>query len=89
MVGGGAHRKKGRGTWEVRRGWQYREYPGRAERRERMHKFPFGSGRKSDTPIVAKKRLIPVERRGGTVIALLTRKGQPLDGEPIHYGARW
>ena len=32
-----------------------------------MHKFLIGSGWKSDTSIVAKKRLIPVEPRDVTV----------------------
>ncbi len=45
-----------------------------------------GSGRKSDSPIVAGKRLIPVEPRGGTVNTRLTTKGGPLDGDPIDYG---
>lgn len=27
-----------------------------------------GPGRESDSPIVAEKRLIPVERRGGTLV---------------------
>src|SRR6266498_2815800 len=51
-----------------------------------MHKPAHGSGRKSDAPIVAKKRLIPVERRGATVNAQLSKKGMPIDGDPIFYG---
>ena len=38
---------------------------------------PKGSGRKSDSPIVAEKRLTPVEPRGGTVNTLTTTKGVP------------
>jgi hypothetical protein len=43
-----------------------------------MHKFLSGSGWKSDTFIVAKKRLIPAERRDVTVDMQVTTIGVPL-----------
>lgn len=49
-----------------------------AQRTERRNNLGIVDGRESDRPIVAEKRLIPVERRGLSMGMPMTRKGEPL-----------
>lgn len=59
----------------------------RTQGRWGIHNPPYRSGRESDLPIVARKRLIPVEPRGRTLISFSSRKGIPLE-QKLPYGRR-
>ena len=56
-----------------------------APKRWGRHNLPSGAGRESDLPIVARKRLIPVEPRGRTLIGYSAKEGSPLERK-FHYG---
>ena len=58
-----------------------------AQRRWGIHNLHFFSGRESDLPIVARKRLIPVEPRGRTLLSFSSKEGEPLE-ERLYYGRR-
>ena len=60
------------GTWEILSGGPL------AQRLRRTHKAGFGPSRKSETPIVALKRVMTVEPRGVAVDWRPTRQGDPL-----------
>jgi len=55
--------------------------------RRGIHNPPVRSGRESDLLVVARKRLIPVEPRGRTLISFSSKEGGPLGKRP-HYGRR-
>ena len=62
MVGDGARRKIGGGTWETRRGGA--SLCGEDQRLGGINNLRVGPGRESDRLIVAGKRVMTVERRG-------------------------
>ena len=84
----GAWRRAVRGGW---RRHVSRESPGNlgdpagragqqvapAQRRQGIHNLLSCPGREPDLPIVARKRLIPVEPRGRTLISFSSREGGP------------
>ena len=94
----GAWRRAVRGGW---RRHVSRESPGNlgdpagragqqvapAPRRQGIHNLLSCPGRESDLPIVARKRLTPVEPRGRTLIVFSSREGKPLEQE-LRYGRR-
>jgi hypothetical protein len=94
----GAWRRAVRGGW---RRQVSRESPGNlggpagrtgqqvapVQRRQGIQNLLSCPGRESDLPIVARKRLTPVEPRGRTLIVFSSREGKPLEHK-LCYGRR-